>query len=84
MICDTPSQDKQEMFRFKQEKIIKDFWNTTKQEEEYLRNRSSDSDCKSLSLSSRFLIFLLILGTLLYVIGTHDIDFDNELDYDFD
>ena len=70
------------IFRFKQEKALKDFWNTTKQEEEYLRSRSSDSDCKSLSLSSRFLIFLLILGTLLYLIGTHDIDI--ELDYDFD
>ena len=62
--------------------MLKDFWNTTKQEEEYLRNRSSDSDCKSYSLRSRSLIFLLILGTLLYLIGTKDIDI--ELDYDFD
>ena len=35
--------------RFKQEKVLKDFWNTTKQEEEYLRSRSSgsDMDCRS-------------------------------------
>ena len=49
--------------RFKQEKVINDFWNTTKQEEDYLRTRASDLDCKSksFSLSSRFLILLLIL-----------------------
>ena len=61
--------------------MLKDFWNTTKQEEEYLRNRSSDSDCKSFSLRSRSLIFLLILGTLLYLIGTHDHEY--VLDYDY-
>jgi len=30
--------------RFKQEKILKDFWTTTKQEEEFLRTRGSDTD----------------------------------------
>ena len=72
--------------RFKQEKVIKDFWSTTKQEEDYLRTRGSDLDCKSKSYSwsSRFLILLLILGTLLYIIGTNDIDYDLELDYELD
>lgn len=69
--------------RFKQEKILKDFWNTTKQEEEFLRTRGSDTDCKSISLRWRLLIFLLILGTFLYLIGTdYDLDYDNEFDFD--
>ena len=79
------SQSKQgKSTRFKQEKVIKDFWNATKQEEDYLRTRGSDLDCKSksFSLSSKFLILLLILGTLLYIIGTNDIDY--ELEYELD
>ena len=69
--------------RFKQEKVLKDFWNTTKQEEDYLRTRGSDLDCKSFSLSFRFSILLiLILGTLLCIIGTNDIF--NELEYELD
>ena len=69
--------------RFKQEKVLKDFWNTTKQEEDYLRTRGSDLDCKSFSLSFRFSILLiLILGTLLCINGTNDIY--NELEYELD
>ena len=30
--------------KFKQEKLLKDFWTTTKDEEEFLRTRSSDND----------------------------------------
>ena len=30
--------------KFKQEKLLKDFWTTTKHEEEFLRSRSSDTD----------------------------------------
>ena len=30
--------------KFKQEKLLKEFWTTTKDEEEYLRSRSSDND----------------------------------------
>lgn len=30
--------------KFKQEKLLKDFWTTTKHEEEFLRSRSSDNE----------------------------------------
>ena len=33
-------------FNFSREKLLKDFWKTTKEEEDYLQSRSSDSDCK--------------------------------------
>ena len=33
---------------FRREKLLTDFWKTTKQEEDFLQSRSSDSDCKVL------------------------------------
>ena len=44
--------------KFKQEKLLKDFWTTTKQEEEFLRSRSSESECKLISSSRIFMTFL--------------------------
>ena len=47
---------------FRREKMLTDFWKTTKEEEDYLQARSSDSDCKRLGVWMNNLVFVLGKG----------------------